>query len=45
MMALFRICNDAWANIYMYCSLKEALHSEISGDYRTLLEKLLAAAE
>jgi len=26
-------------------SLKEALHSEISGDYRTLLERLLAASE
>jgi len=26
-------------------SLKEALHSELSGDYRTLLERLLAASE
>jgi annexin A7/11 len=26
-------------------SLKEALHSELSGDYRTLMEKLLAQAE
>jgi annexin A7/11 len=26
-------------------SLKEALHSELSGDYRTLMERILAAAE
>jgi len=35
---------DAYNTLYGK-SLKEALHSELSGDYRTLIEKLLEAAE
>jgi hypothetical protein len=30
---------------FSFCSLKEALHSELSGDYRTLMERLLQEAE
>lgn len=40
---LYEIANEY--NTIFGKSLKEALHSELSGDYRTLMEKLLAEAE